>query len=94
MNNGYVKVDCTGLDLTKSTKQTITGLYNRCCEAMKTGKPIYAYNLSWGDEAVTPVQTFGIRESATKIIFTASTLQIHVESNDKAQVVNMAPAQN
>ena len=92
MNTGYVKVDCTGIDLTKGTKQTITGIYKQVCDAMATGKLIIAENLSWGDKAVTPVHVFAI-DWGSEIIVTASTLQVHVETNDKVQVTNMAPAQ-
>lgn len=93
MNNGYVKVDCTGIDLTKGTKQTITGIYKKVCDAMATGKIIIAENLSWGDKPVTPVACFAI-DWGSEIIVTASTLQVHVEPNNKVQVTNMAPAQN
>lgn len=92
MNTGYVKVDCTGIDLLKSTKQTITGIYKQCQDAVATGKLIIAENLSWGDKAVSPCHVFAI-DWGSYYIITASTLQVHVESNDKVQVVNMAPAQ-
>ena len=95
MKNGYVMVDCLGMDLTKgSTPQTVAGLHERLTEVMKYGKPIYAFNMIWGDgKPVTPVQTFAI-DWGDYIICTASTLQIVVtkDATNNVTINNMAPA--
>lgn len=88
--NGYIMVDCTGLDLTKgSTPQTITGLYQKCINACNTGKPIYCVNSVWGsDGAVTPIEVFIIQFDGY-VIATASTLQVIVTSSDVVTIDNM-----
>lgn len=95
MNGGYVMIDCAGIDLLKGeTPQTITGLYKKVQDAMKTGKPIYAGAMIWGSgKPVTPVQVFAIQFD-DMVICTASTLQVRVTSGDIVTIVNMAPAVN
>ena len=96
MNGGYIMIDCKRLDLTLGdTPQTISGLYKEMQAAQKTGKPIYAYNMIWGEQGiVTPVQTFIVDFSADDLLIaTASTLQIRVTSADSVTITNMAPAQ-
>ena len=57
--NGYIQIDCKGLDLLAESAQTINGLYNEIQEAIETGKPMFATNLVWGDvSAISPVQVF------------------------------------
>lgn len=90
MNSGYVMIDCQGLDLIKgSTEQTITGIYARSQEAMKTGKAIVACNCTWDGKPVTPVPVFGI-QFPDLIIFTSSTLQVNVSKTDVITITNMA----
>lgn len=87
--NGYIAIDCEGLDLIKgSTPQTLDGIYDDVTTAMKTGKPIYAYNCNWDGRYVTPIQIFAINFSNT-IICTASTLQILINSNDTITINNL-----
>lgn len=90
MNGGYIMVNCEGLDLTKgTTPQTITGLYAACQAAMKTGKPICAYNCTWGVIPVTPIPVFLVQINETQVIGTSSTLQIIVGNNDSVTINNM-----
>lgn len=90
MNGGYIMIDCAGLDLIKgTTPQTVTGIYAECQRAMKTGKPIFAYNCTWGLLPVTPIQVFLIQINETQVIATSSTLQIIVASNDVITINNM-----
>lgn len=88
--NGYIMVDCTGLDLTKgSTPQTISGLYQKCINARNTGKPIYCVNSVWGDKGViTPIEVFIVQFDGY-VIVTASTLQVIVTSSDVVTIENM-----
>lgn len=90
MNGGYVMIDCTGLDLTKgSTEQTINGLYNKVQTAMKSNKPIYAYNAIWGTgKPITPIQVFVIQFDGY-VICTSSTLQIILTSSDVVTINNL-----
>lgn len=91
-NGGYCMVDCTGLDLTDSNEQTITGLYARMKAALKTGKPLVAYGCVWGtnsDAPLTPIQFFAQEWSSSLIVGTASILNISVTSADKVTVVDL-----
>ena len=90
--NGYISIDCTGLDLIKGdTPQTITGIRAKVEDAMTTGKPIIAYNANWDGVYVTPIQLFAI-EIGDYIICTSSTLQIYISKQDVITINNMAPA--
>lgn len=94
MTNGYVVVECDGLDLTKgSTEQTKTGLYKKVKDAIKTGKPILASGCVWGSEsAISPIYVFTV-EFDGYVICTASTLQVVITDEDVVTIVNMAPSQ-
>lgn len=90
--NGYVGVDCTGINLLAGEKQTVTGIFAKSKEAIETGKPIYAVNLQYGSGVpMTPVSVMAITEGG-KYCFTASVLQIWVDEEDGVEVVNLAPA--
>ena len=87
--NGYIQIDCTGLDLIKgSTEQSITGLYAKVQAAYSTNKPIYAVNCNWDGTPVTPVQTFAIPFDGY-FICTSATLQIIIRSTDIVTIVNL-----
>lgn len=86
---GYVMVDCKGANLLAQSTETKKGLYNDCDAAYKTGKPIIATNLQYGSGVpMTPVPVFCIEE-ADVYIFTASILQIRVNSDDEITIVNL-----
>lgn len=90
--NGYIQVDCKGLDLLAESAQTINGLYNEIQEAIATGKPMYATNLVWGDvSAISPVQVFSVQWDGY-VILTASTLQVIVTTEDSVTINNLAPS--
>ena len=91
--NGYISIDCKGLDLLAEEAQTISGLYNEIQEAIATGKPMYATNLVWGDVSViSPVQVFSVQWDGY-VILTSSTLQVIVTTADSVTINNLAPAQ-
>lgn len=91
MNGGYFMVDCTGINLLAESAVTVSGLYAKCQAAMKSGKPIIANNMVWGDiGGITPVPVFMIQFDGY-IIATSSTLQVIITSADSVTVVNMAP---
>lgn len=90
MTNGYVLVDCKGLNLLGGdTPQSISGLYKSVKTAFESGKPIYAVNCVYGTGVtVSPVQVMGILEAGVYIL-TASILQVRVSSNDTAIITSL-----
>ena len=89
--NGYISIDCKGLDLLASESQTITGLYANIQAAIESGKPIFATNMVWGDVSpISPVQIFTVQFDGY-VICTASTLQIIVTTEDGVTINNLAP---
>ena len=90
--NGYVGVDCTGINLLAGEKQTVTGIFAKATEAYNTDKPIIAFNMEYGTGVkLTPVSVMAIFEGG-KYCFTSSVLQIWVDNEDGVEVVNLAPA--
>ncbi len=90
MNGGYILVDCTGLDLSLSTAQEITGIWDKAVDAMKAGKPIVASNCLYGTAEVSPVTAFGWYISATEIVIVGATLHVHIKNDDTATVLDVA----
>lgn len=89
MTNGYVLVDCKGLNLLSETSQTISGLYKASKAAFNTGKPIYAINCVYGTGvAASPIQVMGIIEDGV-YIFTNSILQIRVANTDAVTITSL-----
>lgn len=92
MNGGYVMIDCKGLDLTSREEQTINGLYNDMVSAIKSGKPLVAYNCVWGsnnDSPMTPISFFVQNWSNSMVVGTASILNITCTSADKVTVTSL-----
>ena len=88
---GYVLVDGGGLDLTTgSTPVTIDGIYKRAADAMKTGKPIVAENLKYGEEPLTPVQCFGWVGEGDTIILVSATIHVHISTDDSVITIDVA----
>ena len=91
MKGGYILADCTGLDLTKETAQTINGIWNKAVTAISAGKPIIAQNCVYGTGVpVSPVTCFGWYISATEIVIVGATLHIHIKNDDTATVLDVA----
>ena len=89
---GYTMIDCTGIELTTATKQTITGIYNQVVSALKVGKFTLACGLTFGDEICTPAPVMINNDpNGDEIVCTSSTLQLFVGADDGVRVVNMAP---
>ena len=56
--NGYIIVDCAGVDLNAESSTTITGLNASLVAAINSGKPVIAFNIVNGDdvdEVFTPI---------------------------------------
>lgn len=93
MNGGYVMIDCTGLDLTDESKQTISGIYDKVETAYKTGKPVYANNCNWGTGLVmSPIPVMVLPLSSGIFTCTAATLQITVDDENGVTIINLVSA--
>lgn len=91
MNGGYFLLDCTGLDLTKDTAQSITGCWQKTVDAIASNKPIIAHNCIYGTGVpVSPVTCFGWYIASDEIVIVGATLHIHVKDNDTATVLDVA----
>jgi len=88
--NGYVIIDCDGLDLDKSTKQTIEGIFSRVEEAFRTGKPCVAYNCVNGYYKVSPISIMITLNSDGNYIATANTFYIEITPVDGATVTKFS----
>ena len=92
MNGGYVMVDCTGVDLTKTgdTTQTKSGIYTALKTAFATGKPLVAYGMIWGTgKPMSPIPFFMQEWSSTLIVCTASILNIAVTNEDVITITDL-----
>ena len=92
MNGGYVMIDCKGLDLTSNEEQTINGLYDDMVSAIKSGRPLVAYNCVWGlnnNSPMTPIPFFAQNWSDSTVMATASSLNITCTSADKVTVTSL-----
>lgn len=91
MNGGYINIDAIGLDLTKTEKQTINGIYKKTLDAKKADKPIFVYNVVYGDYGqMSPIGVFcNFASDGETIICTSSTLQVIVDKNDGVTINNL-----
>lgn len=87
-NPGYVMIDFTGLNLNSSSKQTITGIYDKCEAAFATGKPIFVVNANMSGAACTPVSVVAWKEG-DDFIATGHVLRVLVEDDDGVTVTNL-----
>lgn len=89
MSNGYVVVDCTGIDLLADSKVTVTGIYEKVKAAYETGKPMIASNCEYGEGVpMTPIPVMSIIEAGVYIM-TASILQVRVDNEDGVTIVSL-----
>lgn len=92
MKGGYINVDCTGLDMSKDTKQTINGIWDKAVDAMKINKPIMAYGCTYGDAVLSPVPVFGWYIATDEIVIVGATLHAHIKDDDSVTVLDVASA--
>lgn len=91
MTGGYITIDGGGLDLTTgSTPVTIDGIWDTVTAAMKSGKPIIAENLFYGDAPVTPVQAFGWVLADDEVVLVSATIHVHVKDDDSVTTLDVA----
>lgn len=91
MVGGYIMVDCTGLDLTETDAQSITGIWDKAVSAIAADKPIIAHGCVYGTGVpVSPVTCFGWYIAADEIVIVGATLHIHIKDDDTATVLDVA----
>lgn len=91
MNGGYIMVDCTGLDLTDTESQSISGIWDKAVDAIEADKPIIAHNCEYGTGVkVSPVTCFGWYIDIDEIVIVGATLHIHIKDDDTATVLDVA----
>ena len=91
MVGGYIMVDCSGLDLTETDAQSITGIWDKAVSAIDADKPIIAHGCVYGTGVpVSPVTCFGWYIAADEIVIVGATLHIHIKDNDTATVLDVA----
>lgn len=92
MNGGYVMIDAAGVDLTAAEAKTVSGLFAKCEDAFKTGKPVFAYNVSWGsgsNKKLSPLPIFLQKWSSTLFVATCSILKVDITNEDSVTVTNL-----
>ncbi len=91
MNGGYININAIGLDISKTEKQTINGIYKKTLDAKKADKPIFVYNAVFGNYGkISPIGVFcNFASDGETIICTSSTLQVIVDKNDGVTINNM-----
>jgi hypothetical protein len=83
MNGGYINIDASGLDIHKTTKQTITGLYKQLYHATKVNKPIFVCNTFSGEYGkISPIIVFCYTAQNENIFCMSTTMEILVDKND------------
>lgn len=80
MNGGYFQAYLE-IDLSKTTKQTISGAYQLAKSAIKSGKPIILYGADYDGKKSSPIQVFGWLDGTT-YIFSSSVLQVFIANDD------------
>ena len=90
---GYSQIDCSGIELTTATKQTVTGIYNQVLSALKANKLALACGLTFGNNPCTPAPVMiNDDPNGDEIVCTSSVLQLFIGADDGVRVVNLAPA--
>lgn len=87
-HNGYVMVDCAGLNLNTSSEQTISGIYAKAKAALDSGKPCIAANCNMSGAPCTPCSVIAWMEGTT-IIATGHVLRLSITTADKVTVTNL-----
>lgn len=85
--DGYVLVDCGGLELTSKVEQTIPGLFNRTQEAYKTNKFIIAYNCNWYGDKMSPIAV-RVTPYGSQIVASTATYHVIISPNDAVIIMN------
>jgi hypothetical protein len=68
LKGGYFMVDATGYDYSKTSAQTVTGLYAQCDKAYKSGKPIILYGWNYNNVVMSPMMVYVLPSTNSYII--------------------------
>ena len=91
MPGGYYLLDGLGIELTGSPT-VYAGAWQAAVAALGSGKPIVAYNTTYGTAPVSPVPVFGWYLSTTRICLVGATLHILIDSDNTVTVQDVAPS--
>lgn len=87
MKGGYINIDASGLDIAKSTSQTISGIYKKILNAKKANKPIFLYNVVHGSFGkIAPICAFYRFREDNEIVCNILNFEIIISSNDNVKV--------
>ena len=89
MKGGYINIDASGLDISKTEIQTINGIYKKILNAKKADKPIFLYNVVDGNSGkISPIAVFcNFASDGNTITCNFSSLQINVDLVDGVIVI-------
>lgn len=89
MKGGYINIDASGLDVSKTEKQTINGIYKKILDAKKVDKPIFLYNVVAGNSGkLSPIVVFcSFASDGETISCDFSSLQINVNKIDEVTII-------
>lgn len=87
INSGYVLLDGGGLDLSLTTAQTISGIWDRTVSAINTGKPVWMYNTVYSENSeYTPIPVYVRFTSTTEITANAAGIVLTITSSNTVTV--------
>ena len=89
MKGGYINIDASGLDISKTEKQTINGIYKKILDAKKADKPIFLYNVVNGNSGkLSPIAVFcSFASDENTITCNFSSLQIIINLVDDVTII-------
>jgi len=89
MNGGYANIDASGLDISKTEKQTINGIYKKILNAKKADKHIFLCNVVDGNSGkISPIAVFcNFKSDENYIACNFSSLQIIVNVFDDVTII-------
>ena len=90
MKGGYQLIDCTGIDLTKTTFQSLPGVWVKAKTAVESGKLLVGVGCIYGTGVnVSPVPCFAWYLSEHEIVIVGATLHIHVKDDNTYKVLDV-----
>lgn len=87
---GYILVDATGIELTETDPQSVTGIWDKAVAAVASQKPIVASGCTYATAPVSPVTGFAWYLDTDEIVFVGATLHGHIKDDDTATVIDVA----
>ena len=93
MNGGYFMIDASGVDLTtmKETSAKVAGFRAKAEEALSSGKPMVAYNLTDNLKPLTPIPAYATITSVYVALKVAHWV-ISVLADDIIEIPDKIPA--